>query len=239
MRTSTRSIPGLLALAFALLAAPVSANALTAGDLPGVESGGGLSLTATSNVSSVPQGGQFSPTITVTNNGSEPVQVDFWLAVADSTVYLHRNTIPVGGPFSRTYTHTVDPDFRPGRYNVTVYVGDFATGTVLASDSYPLQVTEATKAPGAMTASAVTAAGVSPNPFVGRANVSFTLAEASAVRLVVYDALGRQVAVLVDGQVEAGSHTAVFDASSLASGTYVYRLVANGQVQTGRLTLAR
>jgi hypothetical protein len=47
------------------------------------------------------------------------------------------------------------------------------------------------------------------------------------------------VAVLVDGQVEAGAHTAVFDASSLAAGTYVYRLVADGQVQTGRLTVAR
>jgi hypothetical protein len=45
--------------------------------------------------------------------------------------------------------------------------------------------------------------------------------------------------VLVDGQVEAGSHTAVFEAGTLASGTYVYRLVANGQVETGRLTVAR
>jgi serine protease AprX len=80
---------------------------------------------------------------------------------------------------------------------------------------------------------------VSPNPFEARANVSFTLAEASDVRLAVYDVLGREVAVLVDGQVEAGAHTAVFDASSLAAGTYVYRLVAGTQVETGRLTVAR
>jgi subtilisin-like proprotein convertase family protein len=80
---------------------------------------------------------------------------------------------------------------------------------------------------------------VSPNPLSRSATVSFTLAEAAQVRLAVYDVLGREVAVLVDGQVEAGSHTAVFEAGTLASGTYVYRLVADGQVQTGRLTVAR
>ncbi|HLT47758.1 MAG TPA: T9SS type A sorting domain-containing protein, partial [Rubricoccaceae bacterium] len=58
------------------------------------------------------------------------------------------------------------------------------------------------------------------------------------VRLAVYDVLGREVAVLVDARQEAGAHRATFDASGLAAGTYVYRLVVGSEVQTGRLTLA-
>ncbi len=46
------------------------------------------------------------------------------------------------------------------------------------------------------------------------------------IRLVVYDLLGREVAVLVDGMMHAGSHEVVFDGSNLASGVYVYRIDA-------------
>ncbi len=59
------------------------------------------------------------------------------------------------------------------------------------------------------------------------------------MRLAVYDLLGREVARLVDGTMEAGRHKAMFDAAGLASGVYVWRLVVGGEVQTGRLTLVR
>jgi hypothetical protein len=90
------------------------------------------------------------------------------------------------------------------------------------------------------TASAVTGvSAVAPNPFAGRTTLSFAVAEATEARLSVYDVLGREVAVLVDGYVEAGTHQATFEARDLAAGTYVYRLVVGGAVQTGRLTLTR
>jgi hypothetical protein len=78
---------------------------------------------------------------------------------------------------------------------------------------------------------------VHPNPFVGRTALHFTLAEAAAVRLTVHDVLGRTIAVLLEGVQEAGTHAAAFDAAGRASGVYVWRLVAGGSVQTGRLTL--
>ncbi|MDX1421013.1 MAG: T9SS C-terminal target domain-containing protein, partial [Rubricoccaceae bacterium] len=59
------------------------------------------------------------------------------------------------------------------------------------------------------------------------------------VRLAVYDVLGREVAVLVDARVEAGTHRAVFEAGDLAAGLYVYRLQVGTDVRTGRMTLAR
>ena len=64
-----------------------------------------------------------------------------------------------------------------------------------------------------------------PNPFNPQTTLRFDVPEASVVRLVVYDVLGRQVRVLVDGTREAGTHAVVFEASSLPSGTYLVRPV--------------
>jgi cyclomaltodextrinase / maltogenic alpha-amylase / neopullulanase len=72
-----------------------------------------------------------------------------------------------------------------------------------------------------------------PNPFNPSTVVSCQFPVASDVRLVVYDLLGREVAVLMDGWKEAGSYQIRFDGSRLASGMYVYRLTA------GQYTAAR
>ena len=63
-----------------------------------------------------------------------------------------------------------------------------------------------------------------PNPFNPQTTIRFSLAKATAVKLVVYDVLGRQVRVLVDGSREAGLHEVTFEASDLPSGTYLVRL---------------
>ena len=78
-----------------------------------------------------------------------------------------------------------------------------------------------------------------PNPFNPQTSIRYDLPEAGPVRLAVYDALGREVAVLVDGPRPAGRHRVVFDAAGLASGTYVYRLVAAGTAEARRLVLMR
>jgi hypothetical protein len=78
-----------------------------------------------------------------------------------------------------------------------------------------------------------------PNPFRGSATLRFTLPAASAVRLTVYDALGRAVAVLVDEAREAGQHAVAFEAAALPAGVYVARLEAGGQARSQRLTVLR
>jgi hypothetical protein len=67
-----------------------------------------------------------------------------------------------------------------------------------------------------------------PNPFNPSTTINYQLPYSSRVNLTVYDLLGRQVKILVDEMREAGYHQAVFDASGLASGVYVYRLQATG-----------
>ncbi len=64
-----------------------------------------------------------------------------------------------------------------------------------------------------------------PNPFNPSTTIRFGLPESALVRLVVYDVLGRQVLVLVDGTRAAGTHEVVFEAGNLPSGTYLVQLV--------------
>ena len=81
--------------------------------------------------------------------------------------------------------------------------------------------------------------GAAPNPTAGATRIAFTLAQAGPTRLAVYDLLGREVAVLADGQLAEGRHEVRLDAGALASGTYVYRLQAGTEALTGRMTVTR
>ncbi len=65
-----------------------------------------------------------------------------------------------------------------------------------------------------------------PNPFNPSTTISFSIPERSFVTLKVYDMLGREVAELVNEELETGSFEKTFEASSLASGVYIYRITA-------------
>jgi hypothetical protein len=78
-----------------------------------------------------------------------------------------------------------------------------------------------------------------PNPFNPATEIEFQIPAAGRVRLVVYDSLGKLLAVLVDGQREAGRHRVRWDGRTAASGVYLYRLEAGSFVQTRRMTLLK
>jgi hypothetical protein len=75
-----------------------------------------------------------------------------------------------------------------------------------------------------------------PNPFTAGTTLSFTLAQAQAYRLEVYDVSGRLIKQLQAGQAEAGQPMVVqWDAAGLAAGFYMVRLTAGTEVQTLKL----
>jgi photosystem II stability/assembly factor-like uncharacterized protein len=78
-----------------------------------------------------------------------------------------------------------------------------------------------------------------PNPFNPTTVISYQLSAVSDVRLVVFDILGREVAVLVNERQGPGAHSVKFDASGLASGVYLYRLTTPAFSQTKKLLLVR
>jgi hypothetical protein len=59
------------------------------------------------------------------------------------------------------------------------------------------------------------------------------------VSLAVFNTLGQQVALLQNGEQEAGYHEVRFDASGMASGLYFYRITAGAYVETRKLLLLR
>lgn len=71
-----------------------------------------------------------------------------------------------------------------------------------------------------------------PNPFRAGTTIAFDVTEPTHVRLVVFDALGRTVAALVDGPMEPGAYRVPFAADHLPSGVYVYRLEAGSRSVT-------
>ncbi len=78
-----------------------------------------------------------------------------------------------------------------------------------------------------------------PNPFNPTTSISFDLPAASHVQLLVYDLAGREVARLIDQPLSAGAHRAIFDATALPSGTYLYRLHTDTAELTRPMTLIK
>lgn len=125
-------------------------------------------------------------------------------------------------------------------------VAYYSDQPLLASDPDALPLATAPEAAASDEVPAVLLKGLTtelsdprPNPAAGAATLPFSLAEAAHVRLAVFDALGREVALLHDGQLDAGEHTAVLPANAAPSGVYIVTMDANKQRLTKRLTLVR
>lgn len=78
-----------------------------------------------------------------------------------------------------------------------------------------------------------------PNPFNPTTTIVFDVPEASAVQVKVFDIVGREVVVIVDGAYPVGRHTVEFDGSSLASGVYILRMSSTQGLQVKKMVLLR
>jgi hypothetical protein len=78
-----------------------------------------------------------------------------------------------------------------------------------------------------------------PNPFNPETNIMFDLVESGDVTLTVFNPLGQTVAVLVNGAMESGRHTVVFDGSKYTSGLYYYKLEAGDFTAIRKMVLMK
>jgi photosystem II stability/assembly factor-like uncharacterized protein len=78
-----------------------------------------------------------------------------------------------------------------------------------------------------------------PNPFNPSTNISFTILSKSFVSLKVFDALGREVSVIISEELSAGSYLRSWNAQGMASGIYFCRLQASSFTETKKLVLLR
>lgn len=227
---------------------------------------GDFSVTASSLVESVPQGASIPVSYQVCNGRSSTLTGTLsYQARFNGTPVTPEVTVGSGSVASRScipelsFNIDVASDAPVAVYTIDI-IATANNGTTKVA-TLPLVVTPASAAavvedwsasdaqpwPALEGEETVTAAATAapgeiaafPNPFARETTLSFSLTEAADVRLTVYDVLGREVAVLLDGEVEAGVHTATFDARGLATGSYVYRLVAGETVQSGQITLVK
>ncbi|HEX7343186.1 MAG TPA: T9SS type A sorting domain-containing protein, partial [bacterium] len=205
-------------------------------------------------------GGSFDFYAFVTNGDSVARATDLW-----TSVVLPGNISfgPLLGPVEMTLLPGVQSWYRvqrvpasapAGNYTYRGYLGDYPSAIedsdcVTFAKAYDLEVgcgaDDWLNSGDLLTTAAASGSGefrllgVHPNPLNLSTVLSFELREASFVKLGVYDVSGRLVAELVDGWRDAGSHSAVFDGTNLASGIYVYRMTAGSFEASGKMVLVK
>jgi hypothetical protein len=78
-----------------------------------------------------------------------------------------------------------------------------------------------------------------PNPFNPTTHFGFRIADFGLVRLSVFDALGKEVTILVDQQLQPGTYEVSWDASGYSSGVYFYRLETKGFSEVKKMLLVK
>lgn len=224
-----------------------------------------VTLTAYGQPIQIPAiGGSFSYNIALANNEPTSQSFDVWTMVTlpngqpyGPLVGPANLTLPANFGANRDRTQSVPGGAPAGDYTYEAYVGDYPD-IIWDSDSFPWEklavgdgvsvvgwtnsgegfeqwVTE----PVAVIPSKYALEVAYPNPFNPTTTIGFAMPEAARVNLTVYDLTGRQVAVLVNGWRGAGIHKAIFDASNLASGIYIYRLNAGDFSAGGKMVLMK
>ncbi len=78
-----------------------------------------------------------------------------------------------------------------------------------------------------------------PNPFNPNTKINFSILKPEHVKLSVFDISGREVSILLNGRMNAGSYTYDFNASNLSSGIYSYRIVTANFTETKKMVLVK
>jgi hypothetical protein len=193
------------------------------GATPGCGSGGGCHTPQTGIVSAVPSGMQVQITLTGATSSVAGELVD-----STGTVVAVNNSTG-NNPFTLTAPG-------PGRY--TVNAGFKNPSRQWGTTEVDIVVTGVDEGRGGLPGTYRLEQNY-PNPFNPSTTIAYSIPERAHVSLKVYDMSGREVATLVDRMEGAGPKTVKFDAVNLATGSYLYRLVAGDFSETRHFVVMR
>jgi hypothetical protein len=212
-----------------------------------------------------PAGGSFTFDVTLTNNSISAETFDVWINVELPSSFELTVLGPVeltmgaGDSLTRERTQVVPATAPAGAYNYLGFVGDYSGWEIVDSDVFSFSkggdnnlwtgyegwfnsgepfpekgITSRKTLP-----EKFSILGVYPNPFNPMVTITFGLPEDSHVKLTVFDQLSREVATLLDGFRNAGTHDVTFDASNLSTGVYIYLLNAGQFTASGKVVLMK
>jgi hypothetical protein len=78
-----------------------------------------------------------------------------------------------------------------------------------------------------------------PNPFNPSTNIRYDLPKSESVKLIIYDALGREIETIVNKKQSSGTYEVTFNASQYPSGVYFYRLTTDGFSETKKMLMIK
>jgi len=226
-----------------------------------------VTLTPTGSTTIPANGGNLTYTAAIANLGTNPEPVDVWTNATlpsggTSANFIVRQNVIIagGGSITKNMTQNIPGSYAAGNYIYNAYVGEFTTLDIWEEDHFTFVKSAVFNSPGGgvdnwnltgwdeipafagMTAELpenYELGNAYPNPFNPRAEIAFALPQAEKVTLVVYNTLGREVAVLANGWMQAGWHTMTFDGADLSSGLYFYTIKAGNFSQTKKMLLVK
>ena len=205
----------------------------------------------------VPPGGSFGLTGTVSNPTDNPIVTDVWVGVKYSGNFYQLHSFPNialnPGQSINAHLNQYVPGYAPdGIYAYVAYCGDYANLVKCDSASFDFSVSGGRLEGGVSDwildggfESApelpleLALMGNYPNPFNATTTITFILPERMSASVEIFNLLGERVAVLADDLFNAGSHNVTWDASSYSSGVYFCKLSTPKESKALRMVLLK
>lgn len=167
--------------------------------------------------------------------------------VGDSAAYIvgTGNTILKSTDEGATWTHQSDNAASTTDFEDVFFLND-STAWAVGHDGIIVHMSGDTSNPAPVTAVKSGNSAHSfklqqnyPNPFNPSTVISYAIPNSGFVTLTVYNSIGQKVRTLVSGQQSSGEHSVEFDAGTLSSGVYFYRLHAGNYTKTKKLAVLK
>ncbi len=202
-----------------------------------------------------PSGPPATPNnLTITNSGILYANVELdWNSVSGANYYkVYRKVshsqewLWIGSPVSSDFIdldtqirNETDPEASEFEYAVTAYNSSGESGMSNVESIYGMGFEKKKSENEGNIPNSFGLLQNYPNPFNPITEIRYGLPKASHVTLVIYNVLGQQVAQLVNNDMPAGYHSVKWDASNVASGTYIYKIVAGEFTATKKMVVIK